>query len=159
RPSGGIKAQIRAGVDGFLVDTPEEAAEKLRLLLDDPKLRQELGANGKEHVRREFLITANAVNYMKIASRQFIEYAKREKAKLTDKKNARSVAEVFDAAAEGRSGPFVALAKLGDLARGLRRGATSPLTRGVPRDRGPSETTGIDGLIDRTMTRERARVR
>jgi trehalose synthase len=54
---GGIRRQIRDGENGFLVNTVDEAAERIVQVLTDPKLRQRLGTNAKETVRESFLIS------------------------------------------------------------------------------------------------------
>jgi trehalose synthase len=52
---GGIPLQIEDGVSGFLVDSPEQCAERCLEILRDPELGKKLGREGKEHARREFL--------------------------------------------------------------------------------------------------------
>jgi trehalose synthase len=52
---GGIPLQIEDGVSGYLVNSPQECAERCLEILDDPELGKELGREGKEHARREFL--------------------------------------------------------------------------------------------------------
>jgi trehalose synthase len=52
---GGIPLQIEDGQSGFLVDTPEECADRSLRILDDPQLGKDLGRRGKEHVRTHFL--------------------------------------------------------------------------------------------------------
>ena len=54
--AGGIPTQMEGG-GGFLIDSTEEAAEKIRLLLEDRALAEEEGKKGKEWVRKNFLIT------------------------------------------------------------------------------------------------------
>jgi trehalose synthase len=54
---GGIRHQIRDGENGFLVDTPEEAAERIVQLLKDSDFRRRIGERAKESVRQRFLIT------------------------------------------------------------------------------------------------------
>ena len=54
---GGIRRQIRDGDNGFLVDTIDEAAERIVQLLTDQKLRVELGTRARESVRRQFLMS------------------------------------------------------------------------------------------------------
>lgn len=66
---GGIKRQIENGVSGYLVDTVEECAEKVLTLLRNPVHAREMAAAGKEKVRREFLITTNARNYLQLFQR------------------------------------------------------------------------------------------
>jgi trehalose synthase len=55
--AGGISHQIRDGFNGFLVDTVEQAAERIVQLLQDPALRRRLGAQARESVRGRFLMT------------------------------------------------------------------------------------------------------
>jgi trehalose synthase len=52
---GGIPLQIEDGVGGFLVDSPEQCAERCVEILRDPELGKSLGRRGKEHARRHFL--------------------------------------------------------------------------------------------------------
>jgi trehalose synthase len=54
---GGIRHQIRDGVNGFLVDSVEQAAQRIVQLLKDRRLREELGRAAKETVRERFLMT------------------------------------------------------------------------------------------------------
>jgi trehalose synthase len=52
---GGIPLQIEDGVSGFLVDSPSECAQRCLEILRDPGLGKQLGREGKEHARRQFL--------------------------------------------------------------------------------------------------------
>jgi trehalose synthase len=52
---GGIPLQIEDGVSGYLVDSPEQCAERCLGILRDPELGKNLGRQGKEHARRHFL--------------------------------------------------------------------------------------------------------
>jgi trehalose synthase len=52
---GGIPLQIVDGESGFLVNTPDEAAQRSLEILADPALGKFLGRKGKEHVRAHFL--------------------------------------------------------------------------------------------------------
>jgi trehalose synthase len=52
---GGIPLQIEDGVSGYLVNSPQECAERCLEILDDPELGKKLGREGKEHARRQFL--------------------------------------------------------------------------------------------------------
>lgn len=56
RRVGGIPLQIIDGSDGYLVDTVEQAAEKTLALLKNRETAKQMGANGKEHVKQNFLI-------------------------------------------------------------------------------------------------------
>jgi trehalose synthase len=52
---GGIPLQIKDGETGFLVDSPEECAQRCIEILEDPDLGKRLGRAGKEHARKQFL--------------------------------------------------------------------------------------------------------
>ncbi len=61
---GGIRYQIEDGVNGFLVSSVEEAAERIVCLLKDRKLRERIGCKAKESVRKEFLLTREIEQYL-----------------------------------------------------------------------------------------------
>lgn len=54
---GGIRHQIEDGVTGFLVDTIEQAAERIVQLVNDAELRRQIGARARDAVRGRFLMT------------------------------------------------------------------------------------------------------
>jgi trehalose synthase len=54
---GGIQRQIRDGNNGFLVSTVDQAADRIVQLLQNPRLRQRLGASARETVRENFLMS------------------------------------------------------------------------------------------------------
>jgi trehalose synthase len=54
---GGIRRQIRDGENGFLVDSVEQAADRIVQLLKDPSLRKQMGAQAKETVREKYLLS------------------------------------------------------------------------------------------------------
>jgi len=62
--AGGIPSQIFNGVNGYLVHSPEGAAFRLRYLLSHPKQARRMGNRGREHVRRNFLITRHLRDYL-----------------------------------------------------------------------------------------------
>jgi trehalose synthase len=61
---GGIRYQIEDGIDGFLVSSSEDAAERIVRLLKDEKLREEMGRKARETVRDKFLITRYVEEYL-----------------------------------------------------------------------------------------------
>jgi trehalose synthase len=63
---GGIPLQIEDGISGFLVNSPEECAERCLEILDDPGLGKQLGREGKEHARREFLTPRLLRDWLKL---------------------------------------------------------------------------------------------
>lgn len=69
RPSGGIPLQVLDGKTGFLVNTEEELAKRCEELIKNPGLREELGSQAKEHVRKNFLITRHLQDYINLANR------------------------------------------------------------------------------------------
>ncbi len=56
-PAGGLPEQVIDGVTGKLVSSPQQAADRICELLADPRLMQQFGEAGREHVRRNFLVT------------------------------------------------------------------------------------------------------
>jgi trehalose synthase len=63
---GGIKKQIINGINGFLVSTPEETAERIVQLFKEPSLIRRTGNQAKETVMRKFLITRLLKDYLKL---------------------------------------------------------------------------------------------
>jgi len=61
---GGIKYQIEDGVNGFLVSTVDEAAERIVQLLRDEDLRKAIGQRARESVRKRFLMTTCLEQYL-----------------------------------------------------------------------------------------------
>lgn len=60
----GIRYQIQDGVNGFLVSSVDEAAERIVELLRDPDLRERLGQAAHETVRERFLFTRTIEHYL-----------------------------------------------------------------------------------------------
>lgn len=60
---GGIRLQVINYHTGFLVNTPEGAAERIRYLLQSPHLIQEMGEKGYRFVKDNFLITRHLRDY------------------------------------------------------------------------------------------------
>jgi trehalose synthase len=63
---GGIPLQVIPNVTGFLVNNVEEAAEKTIYLLKHPEIAKRMGERGREHVRKNFLITRHLEDYLKL---------------------------------------------------------------------------------------------
>ena len=63
---GGIKLQIENGKSGYLINSDEEAAEKVEDLLVNRSRRKKFGEDGHERVKREFLITRHILDYLKL---------------------------------------------------------------------------------------------
>src|SRR5205809_6538373 len=61
---GGIRHQIEDGVNGFLVSSSEDAAERIVRLLKDEKLREEMGRKARETVRKKFLLARYVEEYL-----------------------------------------------------------------------------------------------
>jgi len=62
--AGGLTQQIVYDVTGYTVHSVEGAAFRLRHLLNNPELIARMGAAGREHVRRSFLVTRHLTDYM-----------------------------------------------------------------------------------------------
>ncbi|HLC64501.1 MAG TPA: glycosyltransferase [Candidatus Nanoarchaeia archaeon] len=63
---GGIPLQVLHGKTGALVSNSREAAEWCVKLLRDENLRLRMGREGKEHVRKNFLLPRQLFDYLKI---------------------------------------------------------------------------------------------
>lgn len=61
---GGIPLQVIDGETGYLVDTVEACGEKTLELLQNPQLNKEMGITGREHVRKNYLITRHLRDYL-----------------------------------------------------------------------------------------------
>ena len=61
---GGMRLQVKNRFNGLLCHGVEGAAYALRLLLSNPEYARWLGENGREHVRRNFLITRHLKEYL-----------------------------------------------------------------------------------------------
>ncbi len=61
---GGIRLQVINYHTGFLVNTPEGAALRIRFLLHQPEQIQEMGKKAQRFVRDNFLITRNLREYL-----------------------------------------------------------------------------------------------
>lgn len=65
---GGIPSQVIHGKTGFLENPTEYQgfAEKIIYLLNHPKEAKEIGKNGREHIRNNFLITRHLLDYIRL---------------------------------------------------------------------------------------------
>ncbi|MGC8603229.1 MAG: glycosyltransferase [Desulfomonilaceae bacterium] len=64
--TGGIRLQVIDHHTGFLVNTHEGAALRIRYLLRHPGEAQEMAIKGKEFVRQNFLITRHLREYLSV---------------------------------------------------------------------------------------------
>jgi len=71
---GGIRYQIRNGYNGYLVDSVDEAAERLVKLLKDKKLRENMGKRAREGVRKNFLMTRLLEQYLDLFNSFRVSY-------------------------------------------------------------------------------------
>jgi trehalose synthase len=63
---GGIPLQVEDGVSGYLVSSVDECARRTLGILNDPALGRDLGRQGKEHVRANFLTPRYLRDYLRI---------------------------------------------------------------------------------------------
>lgn len=61
---GGIRRQVINYHTGFLVNTPEGAAHRVRFLLHHQELRNDMGVKAREFVRENFLLTRHLREYL-----------------------------------------------------------------------------------------------
>ncbi len=62
--TGGIRIQVLNYHTGFLVNTSEGAAHRIRYLLRNPELMRQMGTKGREFVRENFLLTRHLREYL-----------------------------------------------------------------------------------------------
>ena len=62
--TGGIVLQVVNRHTGYLVNTPEGAAFRIRYLLSRPRLRERMGRKGRRFVRENFLLTRQLREYL-----------------------------------------------------------------------------------------------
>ena len=62
--TGGIRYQIEDGVNGFLVSSVEQAADRIVQLVKDKELRVQLGKKARETIRQKFLLTRYLEQYL-----------------------------------------------------------------------------------------------
>jgi trehalose synthase len=61
---GGIPSQVIHELTGMLVHSVEGCAYQIRYLLTHPEFAQQLGHNGREHVKENFLITTSVKRWL-----------------------------------------------------------------------------------------------
>jgi trehalose synthase len=61
---GGIRLQVVNYHTGFLVNTPEGAAHRIRYLLNHREKMKQMGETGREFVREHFLLTRHLRDYL-----------------------------------------------------------------------------------------------
>jgi trehalose synthase len=69
--AGGIRIQIIHGKNGYLVNSAEECANYITKLINNPKLAAKMGKQGKEHVRKHFLLPRLVRDELKILNKLF----------------------------------------------------------------------------------------
>jgi trehalose synthase len=67
---GGIRVQIENGVNGFLVDSPQECADRIVQLMQDPALRSRLGEAARQSVRERFLLPRLTLDYLRVVQQR-----------------------------------------------------------------------------------------
>jgi trehalose synthase len=67
---GGIPLQVQDGETGYLVQSPEECADRALKVLREPDLGKQLGRAGKEHVRKHFLTPRLLRDWLRIFQAQ-----------------------------------------------------------------------------------------
>lgn len=67
--AGGIPIQVVEGQNGFLVDSVEQCAERTQWLLEHPDEARRMGAQGREHVRKHFLVTRDLEDHLHLFAR------------------------------------------------------------------------------------------
>ncbi len=71
---GGIPLQVKHKKTGYLVNSAKECAKAVISLLENPKMAQKMGEQGKEHVRKNFLITRQLLDHIGLYKKLLINY-------------------------------------------------------------------------------------
>lgn len=66
---GGIPLQVDDGINGFLVDSVEECADRIVHLLRDPEERERFGRAGRAKVQQQFLTPRHLEDYLNLFKR------------------------------------------------------------------------------------------
>jgi hypothetical protein len=69
----------------FLVETPQEVANRIEYLLQYPAIAQEFGKNGKKLVKNKFLITRHLRDYFSVRAFHLFPNIKKELATIVEK--------------------------------------------------------------------------
>ncbi|MGH2710561.1 MAG: glycosyltransferase [Actinomycetota bacterium] len=64
--AGGLRIQVQDGVNGYLVDSPDQCAGRILDLLRDDELRRKMGEAGREVVRDKFLSIRELTDYLEL---------------------------------------------------------------------------------------------
>ena len=100
---GGIPLQVQDGISGYLTDSVEECADRVTELLANPELAERMGIAGKEHVRKNFLITRYLRDYLQIFRDQAAGKGGSSANGAGARRGAGSVASVDDSSARPRA--------------------------------------------------------
>lgn len=65
-PTGGLAHQVLEGKTGLSAKTVEETASKIDRLLANPELGKRLGAEGREHVRLNYILPVYLLNWLRL---------------------------------------------------------------------------------------------
>jgi trehalose synthase len=79
---GGIRYQIQNGVNGYLVSSVKEAAERMVELLKNKKMQERMGKKGKEIVRERFLLTRLLEQYLDLFNSFVTLYTLKNKSQI-----------------------------------------------------------------------------
>ncbi len=64
--TGGIRAQIKDGINGILVNSPKEAADKIIYLLKNPGICKKISLEAQKSVKENFLVTTHLVKELEL---------------------------------------------------------------------------------------------
>ena len=77
--AGGIRHQIQDGVNGFLISSVEEAADRIVRLIEDKRLRHSLGEKAKKTVANRFLLIRYMEQYLDLFNSYEVVYRLKKK--------------------------------------------------------------------------------
>ncbi len=79
---GGIRFQIKDGDNGFLVNSTEEAAERIVQIIKDTSLQEKMGQKAKESVTKQFLMPRLLEQYLDLFNSFEVSFKLKDTARI-----------------------------------------------------------------------------
>jgi len=74
----GVRLQIKSGENGFVVGSPEEMAEKIVELINNPEAAKQMGERARLSVKKNFLMPRLLKDYLELFNKTIINYPRKK---------------------------------------------------------------------------------
>ena len=74
----GVRLQIKSGENGFVVGSPEEMAEKIVELINNPEAAKQMGERARLSVEKNFLMPRLLKDYLELFNKTIINYPRKK---------------------------------------------------------------------------------